>query len=282
MAKVDLHIHSNYSDGSNSVEELLDIIKKNDIKIFALTDHDTIDGCKKLSTIIPSNIKFVSGIELTCSYEDIRAHILGYNCDFDNEELNNLIKKGKIMRRKKLDTRIEFLKKVWNIILTDKEKEWLYSRNSVVKLHIANILVNRGLENDNITAMNKYLDGCKTPNTRFSADEAINTIVASGGIPVWAHPLGGEGEKHDNKEIFLPKLEKMINLGIKGLECYYSRYNEKETEFLVTSAKKNNLYISGGSDYHGTNKNNIFPAQLNVQNSFIDSKYLTVLADNVK
>ena len=166
MAKVDLHIHSDYSDGSNSVEELLSVIQKNNIKIFALTDHDTIEGCKKLSKIIPSDIKFIPGIELTCVHENLKSHILGYNCDFNNEELNNLIKKGKIMRKRKLDTRIEFLKDVWNIILNDKEKDWLYSRNSVVKLHIANILVNRGLENDYIAAMNKYLAGCKTPNSR--------------------------------------------------------------------------------------------------------------------
>ena len=157
MAKVDLHIHSDFSDGSNSIEELLSVIQKSNIKIFALTDHDTIEGCKKLSTIVPPNIKFISGIELTCIHDGLKSHILGYNCDFNNEKLNDLIKKGKIMRRKKLDTRIEFLKNVWNIILTDKEKEWLYSRNSVVKLHIANILVNRGLETDNLVAMDKYL-----------------------------------------------------------------------------------------------------------------------------
>ncbi len=277
MAKVDLHIHSDYSDGSNSVEELLSVIQKNNIKIFALTDHDTIEGCKKLSTIIPSDIKFISGIELTCIYKDIKSHILGYNCDFNNKELNDLIKKGKIMRKRKLDTRIEFLKNVWNIILTDKEKEWLYSRNSVVKLHIANILVNRGLEQDNLVAMDKYLAGCKTPNSRFEAIEAINAIKSSGGIPVWAHPLGGEGEEHDKEKVFLPKLEKMIKAGIEGLECYYSRYYEKEAEFLVNCAKANNLYISGGSDYHGANKTNILPAQLNTENNYIDSSLLNIL-----
>ena len=278
MAKVDLHIHSDYSDGSNSIEELLSVIQKNDIKIFALTDHDTIDGCKKLSTIVPPNIKFISGIELTCIHDDLKSHILGYNCDFNNQKLNDLIKKGKIMRRKKLDTRIEFLQNVWNIILTDKEREWLYSRNSVVKLHIANILVNRGLETDNLVAMDKYLAGCKTKNSRFQAVEAIDAIISSGGIPVWAHPLGGEGEEHDKKEVFLSKLEKMIKIGIKGLECYYSRYNEAEADFLVECAKNNNLYISGGSDYHGTNKTNILPAQLNTENNYIDSDLLNILS----
>ena len=93
MAKVDLHLHSKYSDGSDSVEELLDIIVKNDIKIFALTDHDTVEGCKKISTLIPDNIKFICGVELTCEENNIRAHILGFNCDYNNEKLMNLIQK---------------------------------------------------------------------------------------------------------------------------------------------------------------------------------------------
>ncbi len=281
MAKIDLHLHSNYSDGSNSVRELIDIIKSNDIRIFALTDHDTIEGCKKIASILPNNITFISGIELTCEEDNIKSHILGFNCDYNNKQLNALIQKGKILRKQKLETRLKYLKDVWNIELTDDEKKWLSNVNSIVKTHLAMILVNRGLAPDNLSAMRKYLDNCKTENTRFSYKEAINAITASGGIPVWAHPLGGEGEEHDTKEVFLPKLQKMISFGIKGLECYYSRYNLKEIDFLVHCAQKNNLYISGGSDYHGTNKNNLLPAQLNTKNSFVDSKCLTILSNNI-
>jgi predicted metal-dependent phosphoesterase TrpH len=125
--------------------------------------------------------------------------------------------------------------------------------------------------------MDKYLNGCKSGDTRFSGEEAINAIVASGGIPVWAHPLGGEGEMHFSVEEFLPKLKEMINFGIKGLECYYSRYNLNEAEFLVKCAKQNNLLISGGSDYHGSNKSNIKIGQLCVENKEIDSNKLNIL-----
>jgi len=102
--------------------------------------------------------------------------------------------------------------------------------------------------------MKKYLDSCKTGNTRFDGIEAINAIISAGGVPVWAHPLGGEGESHMSAEEFLPRLKIMIECGIQGLECYYSRYNTQETEFLLKCANENNLLISGGSDYHGTNK----------------------------
>lgn len=277
MKVADLHVHSNNSDGSDSVENLVKEIKKANIKIFALTDHDTIAGCIEITKYIPENIKFIPSIELTCQTGDIKCHILGFNCNPADEKLNALIQKGKELRRKKLETRLDYIKNVLHIDLTNDELNWLYSRKSVVKTHLANLLVKRKMAKTNVEAMQKYLDGIKTGNTRFSIEEAIDAIVTSGGIPVWAHPLGGEGEKHIAHEKFMPRLEKMIAYGIKGLECYYSRYTLEEVKFLITCANSNNLLISGGSDYHGTNKENIQLAKLNVDSTPIDAENLTVL-----
>lgn len=277
MKLADLHVHSNNSDGSDSVENLVKEIKKANLEIFALTDHDTIAGCIEITKYIPENIKFIPSIELTCQTDDIKCHILGFNCNPADEKLNALIQKGKELRRKKLETRLDYIKNVLHIDLTNDELNWLYSRKSVVKTHLANLLVKRKMAKTNVEAMQKYLDGIKTGNTRFSIEEAIDAIVTSGGIPVWAHPLGGEGEKHIAHEKFMPRLEKMIAYGIKGLECYYSRYTLEEVKFLINCATSNNLLISGGSDYHGTNKENIQLAKLNVDSTPIDAENLTVL-----
>ncbi|MBR1680421.1 PHP domain-containing protein [bacterium] len=274
MDKADLHIHSNCSDGSESIKELSEKIKKSDVKIFALTDHDTVEGCREMQKYTEN---FIRGVELTCQAENIKCHILGYNCDINNEKLANLIEKGKKLRRIKLETRVKYLREKWNIELTQEELDWLYSRKSVVKTHFANILVNRNLSPDPVSAMKKYLDDCKVPNTRFDIKEAIGALISAGAIPVWAHPLGGEGEKHFTKQEFLPKLEIMKSYGIKGLECYYSRYDEYEEAFLVDCANKNNLLISGGSDYHGTNKKNISLAKLNAENKPVNPDLLTIL-----
>ena len=163
---------------------------------------------------------------------------------------------------------------MWNINLTKEELDWLYSRRSVVKTHIANILVNRGLSDDNVSAMDKYLSGCKSGDTRFDGIEAINTIIHAGGIPVWAHPLGGEGEKHLCKDEFLSQLKIMIKAGIQGLECYYSRYNLEEIEFLKKCAEENNLKVTGGSDYHGENKTVKF-GSLNTEGIEIDYRQIS-------
>jgi predicted metal-dependent phosphoesterase TrpH len=93
-----------------------------------------------------ANIKFIPSVGLTCKAGSIKCHILGYNCDYTNSTLLELIKKGKMLRRNKLETRINYLKDKWNIVLGQEELDWLYSRKSVVKTHIANILVKRGLE----------------------------------------------------------------------------------------------------------------------------------------
>lgn len=275
MAKFDLHLHSSYSDGSDDIKTLFEKICDAGIKIFALTDHDTVAGCEEMKNTVPTDILFLPSVELTCHSDGLSCHILGYNCDYNNKTLLNLIEKGKILRKKKLDIRINYLKDVHNIELTQKEKDWLHARTSVVKTHIAKLLVQRGLASDNVSAMKKYLDDCKTGKTKFEIAEAIDAIKSAGGIPVWAHPLGGEGEEHDSEEEFLPKLETMKNYGIEGLECYYSRYNDEESEFLVQCAKNNNLLISGGSDYHGTNKN-IPIGRLNSSDKYIDSSKVSV------
>jgi predicted metal-dependent phosphoesterase TrpH len=254
MVQADLHIHSNISDGSDSLEELINKIKSSNVTIFALTDHDTIRGCKEIIDKIPEGIKFIPSIELTCRTGSIKCHILGYNCDYKNETLNNLILKGKNLRRKKLETRISYLQETWSIKFSQKELDWLYSRETVVKTHIANVLVNQGLAENNLSAMEKYINGCKSGDTRFTIEEAIEAIKASGGIPVWAHPLGGEGEDHLTPQEFKSLARRLISHGIKGMECYYSRYTKEEIAFLLQKADDFHLAVSGGSDYHGTNK----------------------------
>ena len=274
--RADLHIHSNCSDGSDTVEELAQKVNSSDLDIVALTDHDTVDGLECFGKLISPNKKFIKGIELTCLAGDIKCHILGYYINPNTPELHALIEKGKVLRRKKLETRIRYLKEVHGIELTKEELDWLYSRKSVVKTHLANILVKRGLAKSNIPAMRKYLDGCKTGKTKFDGEEAIKVIKKSGGIPVWAHALGGEGEEHISQELLLKQLKKMKKYGIEGMECYYSRYSKEEIEFLVKTAKENNLFITGGSDYHGKNKD-IPLGRLNTDNIKIDAEKLTLI-----
>ena len=92
---------------------------------------------------------------------------------------------------------------------------------------------------------------------RIEAKTAVEAITASGGFPVWAHPLGGEGEKRLSPEKFEKLLSALTGYGIRGLECHYSRYTAREAAFLTARAEAAGLTVTGGSDYHGSNKRGI-------------------------
>ena len=277
---IDLHIHSNFSDGTDSISELLAKILELDseINIFALTDHDTITGALKLREIMPENqnIKFFQGIEFSCIANNGKCHILGLNYDENNKIFQDALRTGENLRREKFFKRVKLLHDKFSINFTDKEIDSLLKIPSVGKPHLAKIIVSKGLA-DNITeAIKKFIDECRTGIDRISAELAIKAILESGGVAIWAHPLGGEGESELSREKFTKILNELISYGINGLECYYSKYNIAKCESLVEIAREKNLYISGGSDYHGKNKA-IPLGKLNAENIIINPDKLTIL-----
>ena len=102
-------------------------------------------------------------------------------------------------------------------------------------------------------------------------------MTTSGGIAVWAHPLGGEREEILTATEFRKRLDELVAYGIQGLECYYSRYTAEQEKFLVSAAEEKGLLISGGSDYHGTNKENISLGKLCSENVKVSASQLTIL-----
>lgn len=273
---VDLHMHSYYSDGSDSLNELLENIAKSGITTFSLTDHDTIGGCIDIADTVPDNMRFIYGVEFSCRNDIGKCHILGYDYQPDNKELSDVLDAGRELRRQKLQKRLDYLINTFDVQFSEEELAGLYTMNSVGKPHIAKLLVKKGIAENISEGIKKYINGCKTGSDRISAKSAIHAIRQAGGIPVWAHPLGGEGERHLTEEEFGAQLDCLIADGILGLECYYSRYTDSEKEFLVSQAKKHNLLISGGSDYHGTNKN-IPLGTLGAETSTVSEEHLTVL-----
>ena len=250
----DMHLHSNCSDGSDSVSELVEKLLLSNIKTFALTDHDSTRGVSELLDCARGHANAISGVEFSCMDKTARCHILAYGFAVNDPFIGALVDKGDALRRKNFENRKNHLEKVHGIVFTDEELAWLLSLPKIGKPHIAKILIARGLAKDTQEVIRKYLDGCKDSDERLQAREVISGILAAGAIPVWAHPLGGEGEKHLSEEEFLSLADTLISYGIKGMECYYSRYTEEETAFLLKKADKFSLAVSGGSDYHGANK----------------------------
>ena len=250
---VDMHLHTTASDGSFSPSEVVQKVKTSGVKVFSLTDHDTTKGVHEVEDDIPEGMEFFKGIEFSCKAGDIKCHILGYSYDDDHPDFMKALAAAEAKREDKLAIRIEHLREVDGIELTADEIAELEAIPSAGKPHIANILMRRGIPGTRTEIINRYLEfGVES---RIPAELAIRAIKSSGGVAIWAHPLGGENEEHMDREEFEAKLKVLQAIGIEGLECFYSRYDEVETAMLLDVAESRGLLVSGGSDFHGKNKN---------------------------
>ena len=259
---IDLHIHSNFSDGTDSIEQIIEKIISKGIHTFAITDHDTIEGVQwlldnqeKRQLLDKHNIRFISGIEFSSIVDKDKIHILGYNCDFNNTDFINAIELGWKRRRDKYQLRLQGLKEQLGIEYSPAAIQEMNSLKFVGKPIMANYLVKDGkfaTRQEAMAELNKLK--LPTQEIRVEANIVISSILSAGGIPVWAHPLSGLGEKRIDIYKVEEIIQKLIPLGIRGMECYYNLYTEEECKQLENLAKKYNLLVSSGSDYHGKNK----------------------------
>ena len=260
-SKVDLHIHTTASDGADLPRVLAEKIAAAGLELFSVTDHDTIAGALEMEKIVPDGVRYIRGVEFSCVSPAGKCHILGYGYDPNHPALLEALAEGRRLRLEKLDRRLEQLRRDHGIELTEAERSWLLSLGSPGKPHLGQIIRNRGLAPDLDGAIRGLIRDVPGRD-RIEAKMAIGAITAAGGFPVWAHPLGGEGEKRLTEEKFESQLETLLGYGLRGLECRYSRYGRKESEFLLDHAARLGLTPTGGSDYHGSNKKDIQLGQL--------------------
>ena len=221
-------------------------------------------------------MEFFKGIEFSCKAGDIKCHILGYSYDDNHPDFMKALAAAEAKREDKLTTRIEHLREVDGIELTGGEIAELEAIPSAGKPHIANILMRRGIPGTRTEIINRYLEfGVES---RIPAELAIRAIKSSGGFAIWAHPLGGENEIHMNRKELEEKLGVLQGIGIEGLECFYSRYDDREIAMLLEIAESRELLVSGGSDFHGKNKN-VEIGELGVSESPVYDSDLSLIAE---
>ncbi|MBQ9084939.1 MAG: PHP domain-containing protein [Clostridia bacterium] len=254
---VDLHLHTTASDGTDTPEELIERACEWGEAVISITDHDTTQGLEAARACVRGGIRLINGVEFSCAYpgpKRFRCHILGYGVDFTHPSLVYAIESGRARRLEKKEKRLEYLAENFGIVFTAAELAKLDEYDSVGKLHLANLIVERGLAENNTEAIDKYLSGYSLPDDRIDISLAISAILESGGIPVWAHPLGGEREKRIDYSEVGRRIEIMKAVGLRGVECFYSRYTGQEALDLAALAERHSLLVSAGSDYHGKNK----------------------------
>jgi len=277
--KIDLHMHSAWSDGTDKIEELLRNVVKNNISIFALTDHDTIGGCveirEKYGNFLKDNkLKFINGIEFSTDDSGKSVHILAYNFDVRNEGMKLLIAKGESLRKERAEIRLEKLKENFGIELSPNDRKDLFRANPS-KPRIANILIKMGYKGTISEIIKKYLD-YKLPAYKLTMEETMSGIKKAGGVAVLAHPLGGTGEKEVPFDEFEERVKKLKACGLDGVGCFYSIYDERQRQEIQKVAKGLSLKLSGGSDYHGKSKD-VKLAQTSIDGYVPQEKDFTIL-----
>ena len=253
---IDMHTHTNYSDGDLSPIDVVKRAIKNNIGTMAITDHDTIAGVKTIDRNNPiikeSGIRIINGIELSAKTKKGRMHILGYGINLDNEMLNNKMIELKNNSINSVLSIMEQIKRDYGIRFDyDDIKELVNANHNLGRPDLAKLCIKYGYATTVQDAFDKYLIAAyeKTRQTSkgLPYPECLELITKSGGIPVLAHPKTLELEEKE----FLVLLRNMIDLGLKGIEVYHSSHTKDEMSYYLDIANRYNLLISGGSDFHG-------------------------------
>lgn len=253
MRQVDLHVHSNKSDGTFTPEELVDYALQKGLPAFALTDHDTIDGlAAAVSYAEGKPVEVVPGIEFSTEYEGKDVHIVGLYIHYESPAFRNRLQAfvdSRIQRNIKM---CRNLQEAGIDITFDK----LCSENPgavITRAHYAAYLLEHGYVKDRAEAFSKYVgDTCKyfVPREKITPVLAVELILQAHGIPVLAHPP----LYHMEKERLETLIGSLKQAGLLGIETLYSTYSGQEERDMFRLAKKYGLLPSGGSDFHGENK----------------------------
>jgi predicted metal-dependent phosphoesterase TrpH len=247
MSKVDLHIHSNVSDGQLSPDDIVNKAVDLGLTIIAIADHDTVAGITPalVATRAFSGLKVISCVEISTDVPNGEVHVLGYFIDYTNHKLEAALSRFRNSRVQRTQRMIAELDKMGIRIDWQRVTE-IAGNGSIGRPHIAQAMLEKGYISSLKEAFTKYI-GRGAPayveREKMTPVEAVELVLRANGLPVLAHPLTA-----DDYEVRLVELKAA---GLIGLEVYYNGYSVNEINELLSLANKYNLVATGGSDYHG-------------------------------
>ena len=256
MAYVDLHVHSNASDGTLSPEQVVKLAAEAGLASIALTDHDTTAGVKEaVKAGLKWGVEVIPGIEVSSSFEGVEIHILGLFVDCSNPGLISTLERFQQARNRRNEEILHRLEDA-GIHITPEELTGENPKTVITRAHIAQALLSKGYGSSMKQIFKKYLHYggpfCP-PKELLPPEEVIGALTAAHGFAALAHPfLYGLGDKKTEELISC-----LAGLGMKGLEVYHSSHNQLEIRKLQETAVRCHLLPTGGSDFHGSNKPDI-------------------------
>ncbi|MEN3038752.1 MAG: PHP domain-containing protein [Candidatus Kryptonium sp.] len=243
--RVDLHLHTYYSDGVYSPSEVVMKAKENGLDVISIVDHDTTDGLEEaIETGKEVGVEVIPGIELSSSINGTDIHILGYFINWRDENFQVYLRVFRELRSQRAKRIVEKLNAL-GIPLKFENVIEIAKSSPISRVHIASALVKYGFVNDFHEAFSKYLSpGCPAyeKNIELSPRKAIKLIADVGGLSFIAHPA---------KLISESDLASLIELGIDGIEVIHPSHNDDLVKYYRSIANEYFLLESGGSDFHG-------------------------------
>ena len=237
---IDLHIHTSFSDGIYSPEEIVDRAHEKGLKVIAITDHDCVEGiAPALRRAEKYDLKVIPGIEMGSD----EIHFLGYFIDYRDPVLLKTLERIDNFRIERALLIIEKLGRIGLHISFEDVKK--YARDGVVgRLHIARAVVNKGYARDSDEVFNKYINSRKpayVPLNVLKPEEVIESIKSAGGVPVIAHPV------YTDERL----IRRAIDAGAAGIEIFHGMIDINSVNRFMKMARSRDLVVTGGTDYHG-------------------------------
>jgi predicted metal-dependent phosphoesterase TrpH len=249
MKFADLHLHTQFSDGTFTPEELVWHAQQHGLACIALTDHDTVEGCARAAAACAAvKMEFIAGAELTAEHENTEVHILGYFLDTTNQALLERIAQFQTGRQQRIREMVAALNKL-GVPLKAETVFTMANCKSPGRPHVARAMVKERLIGSLDEAFERYLKKGRpawVPKTKMSALESVELIHAAGGLAVMAHP----GLNRTDEVI--PAL---VKAGMDGIECFHTKHSTVMSERYLEIAEQYGLLVTGGSDCHGFSKN---------------------------
>ena len=253
--RIDLHMHTTLSDGTDPPEEIPARVKEAGITLFSVTDHDSVKSARIIAPLLrEGDPDFLPGAEFSCRDEDGKYHILGYGYDPDTKAMKDLAELGHSFRMNKVKARLEYLKTQFGFTFPEEELRQLLAMDNPGKPHIGNLMVKMGYARSKEQAIKEFIDRIRFRNEYVRPEEAVRGILGAGGIPVLAHPSYGDGDQLILGQDMERRLQKLVAFGLQGVEGFYSGFTPKLRREILDLAERYGLYVTAGSDYHGKNK----------------------------
>jgi hypothetical protein len=260
---VDLHVHTTYSDGSFSPEEVVRHASERGFAAIGIADHDEVGGVTEaIWKGHHYGVEIVPAVELTSGWDGKEIHLLGYLIDHNNRGLREQLKEFRYHRFKRMELMVDRLRKLGLKVRMEAVRR-VAGHGSLGRLHLARTLFQMGIVTTVQEAFDRYIGVGKpayVKKPRLEAAEACELIASAGGIPTLAHP------KLAHVDESIPRL---VNLGVRGIEVYYIKHTPGDIERYRAIAADHGLLITGGSDCHGLIRDSMLLGSIKVPYSHL-------------